>query len=93
MRRAITRSIDYGLYEKCEEIDNKLQSVAYKSVVNKSKQRDDFEVAIDNGYFYIKYEKNSVVELTKVINNNVINKMAELATEFEKLKKGFNHNK
>ncbi|XGA08458.1 MAG: hypothetical protein U0X86_000694 [Wolbachia endosymbiont of Xenopsylla cheopis] len=68
----VTRSIDYGLYEKCEEIDNKLKSVAYKSVINKSKRRDDFEVAIDNGHFYIKYEKNSVVELTKVINNKII---------------------
>ncbi|XGA08705.1 MAG: hypothetical protein U0X86_001007 [Wolbachia endosymbiont of Xenopsylla cheopis] len=66
----VTRSIDYGLYEKCEEIDNKLKSVAYKSVINKSKR--NFEVAIDNGYFYIKYEKNSVVELTKVINNKII---------------------
>ncbi|GHM60039.1 MAG: hypothetical protein sL5_10320 [Candidatus Mesenet longicola] len=68
----VTRSIDYGLYEKCEEIDNKLKSVAYKSVINKSKRRDDFEVAIDNGHFYIKYEKNSIVELTKVINNKII---------------------
>ncbi|XGA08438.1 MAG: hypothetical protein U0X86_000674 [Wolbachia endosymbiont of Xenopsylla cheopis] len=66
----VTRSIDYGLYEKCEEIDNKLKSVAYKSVINKSKR--NFEVAIDNGYFYIKYEKNSVVELIKVINNKII---------------------
>ncbi|WP_339048098.1 hypothetical protein [Candidatus Mesenet endosymbiont of Phosphuga atrata] len=68
----VTRSIDDGLYEKCEEIDSKLRSIAYKSVINKNKSRDDFEVAIDNGYFYIKYEKNSVVELTKVTNNKII---------------------
>ncbi|GHM58934.1 MAG: hypothetical protein sGL2_10840 [Candidatus Mesenet longicola] len=70
----VTRSIDCGLYEKCKEIDSKLRSIAYKSVINKSKQtqKSNFKVAIDNGYFYIKYEKNSVVELTKVINNKII---------------------
>ncbi|XGA08528.1 MAG: hypothetical protein U0X86_000774 [Wolbachia endosymbiont of Xenopsylla cheopis] len=68
----VTRSIDYGLYEKCEEIDSKLRSIAYKSVINKNKSRDDFEVAIDNGYFYMKYEKSNIVKLTKVTNNKII---------------------
>ncbi|WP_339045261.1 J domain-containing protein [Candidatus Mesenet endosymbiont of Agriotes lineatus] len=66
----VTYDIDYDLFEKCRKIDSKLKNVAYNSVINKNK--DDFKVAIDNGYFFIKYEKSNVVEMTKVTNNQLI---------------------
>ncbi len=66
----IEYNFECNLVDKCRKINIKLKNVAYKSVINKNK--GDFEVAIDNGYFFIEYEKGSIVELTKVTNNQII---------------------
>ncbi|WP_265029623.1 GumC domain-containing protein [Wolbachia endosymbiont (group A) of Philonthus cognatus] len=48
-----------------------LKELALESTINKSKQINeyDFELEIDNGYFYIDYPQNSTIEVAKIFNN------------------------
>ncbi|WP_375603736.1 hypothetical protein NOX90_04630 [Wolbachia endosymbiont of Anurida maritima] len=56
---------------QCKEIENDLKNVAYESIVNKNKQtqKDELEVEIDNGYFYIEYPQDSIIEVIKILND------------------------
>ncbi|MFP3016764.1 MAG: hypothetical protein ACEY3H_04270 [Wolbachia sp.] len=59
------------LFAECKEIENDLKNVAYESIVNKNKQtqKDELEVEIDNGCFYIEYPQDSIVEVAKILSN------------------------
>ncbi|WP_374698529.1 hypothetical protein [Wolbachia endosymbiont (group B) of Limnophora tigrina] len=60
-----------NFFATCEENENNLKNVAYESIVNKNKQtqKDELEVEIDNGCFYIKYPQDSTVEVAKILSN------------------------
>ncbi|GFY65235.1 ANK_REP_REGION domain-containing protein [Trichonephila inaurata madagascariensis] len=59
-----------NLGEKYKEIKDKLISIAYESIVNKSKQTHeyDFKAEIDNGYFCIEYPRDSIIDPAKIFN-------------------------
>ncbi|WP_264735804.1 hypothetical protein [Wolbachia endosymbiont (group A) of Rhinocyllus conicus] len=69
----VTSDSDYvnDLFAQCKEIENDLENVAYESIVNKNKQtqKDELEVEIDNGCFYIEYPQDSIVEVAKILSN------------------------
>lgn len=69
----VTSDFDYvnDLFAECKEIENDLKNVAYESIVNKNKQtqKDELEVEIDNGCFYIEYPQDSIVEVAKILSN------------------------
>ncbi|GHM58256.1 MAG: hypothetical protein sL5_04270 [Candidatus Mesenet longicola] len=66
----VTYDIDRYLFEQYEKIESRLKSVAYKGIIDGNGR--GIKVAIDNGYFYIKYEKNSVIELTRIVSNSIV---------------------
>ncbi|WP_264375750.1 coiled-coil domain-containing protein [Wolbachia endosymbiont (group B) of Sphaerophoria taeniata] len=62
---------DLDTLSKRSENLSKLKGLALESIMNKSEQIDeyDFELEIDNGYFCIDYPQNSIVEVTRILNN------------------------
>ncbi|MCM1002028.1 hypothetical protein [Wolbachia pipientis] len=57
--------------KECEQIRNKLKSVAYEGIVNKDiqVQKGDLVVDVDNCYFYTKYPQDSTIEAAKVVGS------------------------
>ncbi|QMV46241.1 hypothetical protein HC358_04220 [Wolbachia pipientis] len=70
----------YYLEDLNKQYKNKkeeLKSIAYESIVNKSKQTHeyDFKAEIDNVYFYVKYPQDSIIEPAKVLNHEKAKKL------------------
>uniref|UniRef100_UPI003342CDEB hypothetical protein n=1 Tax=Wolbachia endosymbiont (group B) of Pilophorus perplexus TaxID=3066160 RepID=UPI003342CDEB len=62
---------DVDTLSKRSEKLSKLKELALESIMNKSEQVDEhyFKLEIDNGYFCIDYPQNSIVEVSRILNN------------------------
>ncbi|OJH31781.1 MAG: hypothetical protein ABOJ95_000816 [Wolbachia endosymbiont of Armadillidium vulgare] len=59
-----------NLNEQCKSRRKILESIAYEGIVKKdNKQIDEYDLEVDNKYFYIRYPQGSIIETARIFNN------------------------